>query len=98
MYIYIYIYMYIYRERERARGREGSSEYGTYKTVQAGLWPSRYAPTRHKFRVVDGGRNQDVGECDESGLGRVYRGTSLLRNCPSQGPCGRPMPRLLWWS
>ena len=27
-----------------------------------------------------------------------YRGTSLIRNCPSLGPYGRPLPRALWWS
>ena len=29
---------------------------------------------------------------------RVYRATSLIRNCFLLGPCSRPMPRALWWS
>ena len=30
--------------------------------------------------------------------GGVYRGISLIRNCPPLGPYIRPMPRVLWWS
>ena len=29
---------------------------------------------------------------------RVYRGTSLIRNRTTLGPCSRPMPRVLWRS
>jgi len=28
----------------------------------------------------------------------MYRGTSLIRNCPPIGPYSRTMPRALWWS
>ena len=28
----------------------------------------------------------------------VYRGTSLIRNNLSVGPCSRPMPRAICWS
>ena len=28
----------------------------------------------------------------------AYRGTSLMKNNPSCGPCSRLMPRALWWS
>ena len=27
----------------------------------------------------------------------VFRGTSLIRNCPPLGPYSRTMPRALWW-
>jgi len=29
---------------------------------------------------------------------KVYRVTSLIRNCFLLGPCSWPMPRSLWWS
>jgi hypothetical protein len=29
---------------------------------------------------------------------RLYRGTSLMRNCAPVGPYRRPTPRALWWS
>jgi len=33
-----------------------------------------------------------------SGVGLVYRGTSLIRNSAPLGPYSRNMPRALWWS
>ena len=42
-----------------------------------------------------------VGKYSSTGLQcnrNLYRGTSLIRNCPPLGPYSRPVPRALWWS
>ena len=54
-------------------------------------------------RVLDGPASGGKGSKGRNYLRRavrvdLYRGTSLIRNTPLLGPCGRTMPRALWWS
>ena len=68
-----------------------SSEYGAYETVKARFWP-RLSDTKvqkNLLRRSPFARKAFV----TSWLGRVYRGTSLIRNSASPGPYSRTMPR-----
>ena len=50
---------------------------------------------------VDNKVEEEGGRCGfgiKGGECKVYRGTSLIRNCFLLGPYCRLMPRALWWS
>ena len=59
---------------------------------------------RFGFRVHGAGCTVHGAGCESKGVGvgilgfRVYRGTSLMRNCPPLGPYSSPMLRAVWWS
>ena len=57
---------------------------------------------RERAREIEKGRNRDTERArarESLALkGRdKHVGTSLIRNWPPLGPCGKPLPRALWW-